>query len=119
MRIGYPLGNVERSVGDIGLSCGSPCITVSLYGCLLNRAQGSECCQRLEVRAGIGKLYNEGLSIGSGYCQSIQITGLCLVKALNHTQNSLSIRSCYYGIAYTLPAVYEIVCGQITAVRPL
>ena len=119
MRTRYPFGNVERSVGNIGLSCGSPCIAVSLYSCLLNRTQGSECCQRLEVRAGIGKFYNEGLGIGSRYCQSVYIACLCLGKTLNHTQNSLSIRSCYYGIAYTLPAVYEIVCGQITAVRPL
>ena len=43
VRAGYPLGNIEGSVGDISL-CGScPSVPICLNSRLLYRAQGCEC----------------------------------------------------------------------------
>ena len=62
---------------------------------------------------------HKGFIIGRFHAERFQIAadGICI--ALYHAENSLRIRSRYHRIADSAPAVYEIVCREGGAVRPL
>ena len=121
MAAGNPLGDHEGTVGDIGLGLDCPAVAIGLNGLLIYRAEGCKSSKAFKIGAGIGQLHDEGLGIGSRNTERIRFGAAVdnSIKVLNKAENRICIGCSRRRIGNTLPAVYEVLSGQVRTVRPL